>query len=358
MKNKIPLFYDDTIFGIQQVGGVSIVFNLLINYFNTNPNFEIQLIENYKTHNLYYNFKIKKSSVHITILRSILQFLPIFKFLPANSIFHSTYYRYSFQKNIKRVLTIHDLTYENGFINNKFKKAFHLFFKRISIANSDYFICISKSTYHDFEKYYSRYLQGKKIFIIHNSISDDFFKYNPINIQRISNKLLYVGSRAGYKNFDKLIIALKFLENYELHIVGGPDMSIEELSFLNKNLEGRYFFYNNLTTNEIIYHYYSSFCLIYPSSYEGFGLPLVEAMICECPIITTKFSCIPEIVSDHAFFLEEITTKNIIDLINYININTIEVKTKIIIAKQRAHLYTLQNQINKYIETYENIFNQ
>ena len=353
MKNKIKLFFDDTIFAIQKVGGVSIVFNLLIHKCKDYKNIETFIIEYYTEHNSFYDFKFKKIYISHIFFNSIIQFIPITKILPRNSIFHSTYYRYSLQKNIKKVLTIHDLTYEHGYIKNKLKSFLHIIQKKIAIKNSDFFVCVSENTKNDFEKYYSKYLINKKIFVIHNSIPDLYFTYKPNNIIRNKNKILYVGSRAEYKNFDMLVLALEKLQFYHLHIVGGQNLTNKEIHFLNKHIKNRYYFDNNLSTYDLINNYYSSFCLIYPSSYEGFGLPLIEAMACECPVITSKHSCIPEIVTDCAFLLEDISIQYIIDSIITISNNEFLVHEIINKAKLRAATFTLKNQIKKYINFYE-----
>ena len=130
------------------------------------------------------------------------------------------------------------------------------------------------------------------------------FKFD-IDINKKKPYILYVGSRRRYKNFNILIDAYscskKINDNFDIVCFGGDP-------FLNEEL--RYFKEKNISPNKIkfiqgndnlLYNFYkNASCLVYPSLYEGFGLPIVEAMSMSCPVISSNTSSMPEIYGDSA----------------------------------------------------------
>lgn len=217
-------------------------------------------------------------------------FIPAFYFEHSKHIFHSSYYRYSVNKNAFNVVTVHDFshyTYGKGFKAYCFR-----WIQTRAILKADALICISIATENDIlEKFPG--IKREKIHVIHNGISKNYLKQQLIVDLAVKEKvLLYVGDRkATYKNFHVAVELAKRV-SFKLLIVGGGELTNVELnSLLEVSYEHKLF----LTETELIEAYSKAYALIYPSEREGFGIPIIEAQICSCPVLVMDTSCIPEI---------------------------------------------------------------
>ncbi|WP_220797582.1 glycosyltransferase family 4 protein, partial [Paraclostridium bifermentans] len=223
-----------------------------------------------------------------------------------NSIFHSSYYRIANQRNVINIVTVHDFTYEY-FISGLAKKI-HVLQKKNAIKKSDGIICVSENTKEDLIKFYP-YIDENKIKVIYNGVSDDFY-----NIEDSENKnnnrysqqkfIMFVGDRSGYKNFDVAIKVVENMENYKLMIIGGKELSQYEIRLLKNSIGDRYEHLKGISNEELNILYNSAFCLLYPSSYEGFGIPVIEAMKSGCPVVAMKCSSIPEVAGNAGVLVE------------------------------------------------------
>jgi mannosyltransferase len=89
-----------------------------------------------------------------------------------------------------------------------------------------------------------------------------------------------------------------------LAIVGGGRLRARESTFLSRLLPGRWVHLDGITTAALNAVYNLAFALIYPSDYEGFGLPLLEAMAAGCPVIALRRSSVPEVAGDAALLVD------------------------------------------------------
>jgi mannosyltransferase len=146
--------------------------------------------------------------------------------------------------------------------------------------------------------------------VIYNGVSDDFYYIgdkekikNIYNLKGDDKYILYIGHRTKYKNFDFAIEVVHHLpSNYKLIIIGNPLNEIE-FSLLDK-VKNKYLYFGNLNNNDVNNLYNIAECLLYPSSYEGFGIPLIEAFKCGCPVIAQKLEVFDEISSGAALLIE------------------------------------------------------
>lgn len=267
--------YDDIINDLQKSGGISVYwYNLKIKLKNRLE------IECYNGSNIkrdkklplliqrYLNFNVKKKSKHI---------------------FHSSYYRVSNCKNALNIVTVHDFVYE--YFTTGIKKQIHVLQKKNAILNADRIICISENTKNDLLKFYP-FINKKIIKVIYHGVSNEFFKILRDETTKEKNNLIFIGKRNGYKNFQILIDYLSSNNDYHLILVGGGSLSKKEKNALNKV---SYKHYQNISNSELNNLYNNSFALIYPSLYEGFGLPIIEALKAGCPVICNDGSLTKEI---------------------------------------------------------------
>ena len=278
------IVFDNIIYDLQNYGGISRYWIELTKRFNAKDC--CQFYNGLSNNNLKGKIKgsIRESNIPIYFLRYL-----DFQKKPQIDIFHSSYYR--IMKGAKNVVTIHDFTYE--YYRKGLAKWVNTFQKNRAIRNAELIICISKNTKKDLFKFYPKL--NKKVFVIYNGVSEKFKKIT--DARNFSNRVIYVGDRKNYKNFSQLISALKCINYLELDIVGGGKLTNKEKSELS-NLNFKY--HDKINDEDLNLLYNNSFALVYPSLYEGFGLPIIEAFKAGCPVICNNGSSTSEISKDCA----------------------------------------------------------
>lgn len=220
---------------------------------------------------------------------------------------------------IPQIVVIHDLTTFLPDINKNHKKMTvfkeKLLLKR-SLKNSKKIIAVSENTKKDLIKIFN--VKPKKIQVIYEA-ADDRFKHleDRESARKEASKyvaedefILSIGTLEPRKNYLGLIEAFSSLKNdidkkIKLVIVGKKGWYYEDI--FNKvkdlNLEQDVIFTGYIPDQEIPALLNTAICMVYPSFYEGFGLPVLEAMSCGCPVITSNISSIPEITEDKAILI-------------------------------------------------------
>ena len=218
---------------------------------------------------------------------------------------------------IKSIVTCHDL------ISLKFpewypaldRMMYNFKFKR-SCRNADTIIAISENTKNDIIKYYA--IDPQKIQVVYPSFDNVFLQSkdsseNEIILKQLAlpkDYLLYVGSVTERKNLLSIIKAIEMLsaENQlPLVVVGngrGYKKKIQEY-ISEKNLKQKIIWLENISDNTILRAIYQQAQIfIYPSFYEGFGMPVMEAMLCKTPVITSNTSSLPEAGGPDSFYVD------------------------------------------------------
>jgi mannosyltransferase len=325
----MKIIFDNIIFSLQKSGGISLYWYELINRFANNITSNKIFLNEKNINNLFSN-KLDINDDNIIFLNTniLTRYRPInFNLKNEKFIFHSSYYRTLSNKlkntnEVKIVVTVHDFTYER--YSKGLKKLVHTWHKKKALKSADIIICISENTKKDLLYYYPCFSK-KDIRVIYNGVSDNYKL-----IPRISenNKkrpyILFVGSRANYKNFDFVVKALKNNPFYDLFIVGNS-LNNHEKKLLLKNLNKRWEVYTDINNDELNILYNNAFCLLYPSSYEGFGIPIVEAMKAGCPFIALKASSITEVAGKAGYLMDDLNYEQFNKGIEYVECNKEEI---------------------------------
>jgi mannosyltransferase len=320
----MKIIFDNIIFSLQKGGGISVYWSEMLSRVKDDKRgFSVFESKNDNIFRLGLNLK---HTDHEFFPVKILRYLPFTKWLPAKSIFHSSYYRISLQKNVANITTVHDFTYE--YFKSGLPRVVHSWQKSFAIKNSAGIICVSENTRNDLLSFYPDVDQAL-IKVIYNGVSEDFhINPNASNLLErffpdLINKryLLFIGDRSAYKNFNVVVNVLKKLTNYYLVIVGGGRFSQKELDFIEEgNVRIKHFQgIDNVKLNTL---YNKAFCLVYPSSYEGFGIPVLEAMRAGCPVISARLSSIPEVAGEAGLLIDSVSADEIMKKIIQLESNT------------------------------------
>ncbi|WP_375514631.1 glycosyltransferase family 4 protein [uncultured Nostoc sp.] len=181
---------------------------------------------------------------------------------------------------------------------------YHRYYTPQVLKQAQHIICISQTTAEDITKFYG--IPANKITPI--PLAYDRTHFSPLNLPTC-NYFLYIGRQEPYKNIQRLISAFAALPNckdYELWLAGPSDRrytptlkaQVAELGITNQVKFLDYIPYSELPKiiNQAI-------ALVFPSLWEGFGLPVLEAMACGTPVITSNLSSLPEVAGDAAILI-------------------------------------------------------
>ncbi|WKW12476.1 glycosyltransferase family 1 protein [Pseudogemmatithrix spongiicola] len=213
-------------------------------------------------------------------------------------LFHSTYYRVPASRRTPCVTTVHDFVYER-FVGG-LRTAVHARQKRAAILRADAIICVSESTRQDLAHYVG-HRAAERAAVVHNGVADGF---RPSVDAVVQPQVLFVGQRGGYKNFVGAVQALEALPDLALRCVGGGPFTAAEQALVDRCLPGRARWLGHLSDEQLNSEYNSALCLLYPSCFEGFGIPVLEAMRAGCPVVAVRAGGVPEAAGDAALLTE------------------------------------------------------
>ena len=355
----MKVIIDNLVFAWQKSGGISVVWYELIKRMLKCSSLtdRISFINTIGTNNnIFYNrLCIPAKLILETKNRAgfnMKRYLPIQVKYNAPFIFHSTYYRVCMNRKAINIITVHDFTYER--YAKGLKKAIHGLTKKFAIKKANYVICISENTKMDLIKY-NPSIDKDKILVIYNGASDDFFVINN-ELARYTKEreqfLVFVGNRVHYKNFE-LACKVAAEAKIKLKIVGSKLTNEEQIN-TQQILGDNYEELGYITNDELNELYNAAFALIYPSSYEGFGLPIVEAQKSGCPVLALKNSSIEEIIGDKEQLIDSPSINHFIRQINKLKDNTYRQQ---IIKKgiKNAETYSWEKTFQEYLDLYNEI---
>ncbi|GJQ07395.1 mannosyltransferase [Capnocytophaga cynodegmi] len=364
----MDILYDHQIFSLQVNGGISRYFYELIK----NIKIEEQTSVCIKFSNNYYLKKVNENHMNFFPnfdFRGKHKFIELYntyytqKRLGSISydIFHPTYYNTYFLKHIKKpfVVTVHDMIHEK-FYRMFSKKDNTIAHKKELMEKANKIIAISENTKMDILDIYNNIDDSKIEVIYHgNSVSSSNLKLQKSQIPLPNIYILFVGGRATYKNFLPFVEAVTpILRKYkELKVlcIGGGKFNNQELSLFKRNVIESSFEQLNLNDEDLILAYKKAKFLIYPSLYEGFGMPILEAFECDCPVVCSNTSSFPEIAGDAAHFFNPYDKEDIHDSIKELLHDDQRLNDLVKKGRKRALLFSWEKTSQKTMEVYKSI---
>lgn len=340
------IVFDNIIYSLQKAGGISVVWTNLILRISQAIK-DVVYLEydgeqniNRQSITLYHNNIIQKRNRFPWIARYC---NPSFH-CNEPFIFHSSYFRTCNNPHAINITTVHDFTYEY-YVNNPIKKWIHCRQKYQAIRKSDYVVCISEHTRKDLLKFLPD-VREDKVKVIYNGVGDTF---HILDNRRTEDYVLFVGNRDPYKNFDKIIKPV-CEARLRLVIIGKP-LHNSETQLLNAT-GCRYEYAGYVSDEELNILYNNAFCLLYPSEYEGFGLPVIEAQKAGCPVIAYNGSSIKEITGDDTLLLQTTSKEEIITKLQLLHIPSLR-ESVISRGLENARNYSWEKMANEYLSLYK-----
>ena len=368
----MKLLLDPYIFNVQKFGGISRLYSEMLRILKTRKEVSIECplyysdnfhILHYKlSRNRYLNFfdnklvtRLKQRFLHANISS-------IINTLNKNEIdvFIPTYYDTYFLTHLGDtpfVLTVYDMIHE--LFPQFFRSEAELIDKkRILIERSKKIIAISQNTKNDILKIYP-HIPEEKIEIVYLSHSIDIHNVTALPSYLKEKKyLLFVGNRDFYKNFKLFIrIAGDWLlkNNVSLVCLGGNSFSDEESQSIDqcglKELVYQYSFQDN----ELASFYINALAFVFPSEYEGFGIPVLEAMACSCPVILPKMSSFPEVAGDAGIYFDLNQPDSLLNSLNSVIYDVDFRRNKIHMGLEQVKKFSWEKTVTESLKVYSSV---
>ncbi len=266
---------------------------------------------------------------------------------------------------VKSVVTVHDLIFIRypefyRWIDTKiyYKKLIH------ACQVSDHIVAISNQTKNDLVRFLN--ISPDKISVIHQGCNSAYWNnYSKEFFQEIRKKhdlperyLLYVGTIEERKNLLGIVKAIKIADiNIPLVVIGRKvDLYYTNvLNYITTNKLKNIIFTEHISNLELPVLYQNAECLIYPSFFEGFGLPLLEALVSRTPVITSSGGCFAEAAGPGSYYVDPLDSEKIGEAILNV-INNRELRNNMItIGADYARNFKDDVIINNYIKLYHSL---
>ena len=290
---------------------------------------------------------------------SINEQIELFKKIPKSDIFWSPHYNIPILpiKAKKRIVTIHDV-YHLAFYDTLSlpQKIYSKFMINQAVKKSDVILTVSEFSKQEIIKYTNT---NKNIEIIYNGIEESWMDNN-LSFDEKENYILYVGNVKPHKNLVRALKAFSLLKdnNIKFKIVGKKDGFITkdiEIDKLAKHLKNRVEFTGYVSDDELKKLYKKAKIFLFPSLYEGFGIPPFEAMASGTPVISSNVASLPEVCGDSAYYVNPYDVNDIAKGMETVLKDEELQKELIQKGLERVKLYSWEKSANKLIKIIEGL---
>jgi len=337
----MKILLDPQIYNMQRYGGISRYYTEVFEIISNDSKDEIVVPLNNST-NVYFNDsclvslqqKLFKFLIQILKKNKLDKRLKIYdigkrrfkKILSKQhyDLFIPTYYDTNFLNSIGNkpfVLTVYDMIHElfpEYFSNSEILVQNKL----LLIEKANRIIAVSENTKKDILKIYP-HINPVKIDIVYHGTSIKI--KNTIKVDLPEKYLLFVGTRSIYKNFNFFVCSISKLlkEEKDLYLVcagGGSFTALENEYIAKLGLTDKIVF-KAFEDDDLGLIYKNAQCFVFPSIYEGFGIPVLEAMTCGCPVVLAKHSSFPEVAGNAGVYFELNNSKDLAEKISTVIYN-------------------------------------
>jgi len=280
----VSLEFDDIVYALQSFGGISEYWREMTTRVEAMPGFAVF----HRTGGTWGRTAVQRSKCQV---------------------FHSSYYRTARGGKTRSVTTVHDLAYELGHVGQGVKAALHRYEHRKAFFASDALICVSNSTRGDLLRVYPELAARCPIFVVPHGVRP-LSSGAAIAAETAVDApyVLFVGGRQAYKNFDNALAGFAASrlkeQGFVLACTGAPLTTTERQRISHLGLRESVRSLGTVKRDELGRLYTAAHCLLYPSLFEGFGMPLLEAMQQGCPVVSSNRSVMPEVSGNAALLVD------------------------------------------------------
>jgi glycosyltransferase involved in cell wall biosynthesis len=362
------ILYDGQIYAMQKTGGINRYFSSVITRLSqdtyptltathrqdktdypTHSNLQLQEFRGFRPHRISHRVR----EYYFRWVGNRQQF----------DIAHPTYYFLLTQQPFSRytcplVITIYDMIHELFADSIAPQEYPTIDAKQAAIQAADAIICISESTKRDLLKYYPEVESRVSVTYLASEFSGSWADGN--ELVPVRPYFLYVGGRTkAYKNFDTVLIAFAKAASVNpdilLCVVGASFNALEEQMITELGLGDRIQHYEYASDTHLAKLYRCSVAFVYPSLYEGFGIPPLEAMACGTVVVAANASSIPEVVGDAGILFEPKAVSDLADILLHLLDAPSERDRLISKGAQRNQLFSWDKTTEQTVKVYQSL---
>ncbi|WP_270606142.1 glycosyltransferase family 4 protein [Bacillus mobilis] len=265
----------------------------------------------------------------------------------------------------KLLVTIHDVFHlaMPEFVKGIEKKIYAKFVFNHIKKKASAIMTVSEFTKNEIVKYIG--IEKNIINVIYNGVEESWFNNEETFLNEESNKyLIYVGNVKPHKNLSRLLEAFNLLKDtipHDLIIVGKQEGFItgdNNITQQAKKLEGRIKFTGAISDQALKRYVKNAEALIFPSLYEGFGLPPLEAMASNTPVIASNIIPVREVCQDAAIYFDPLNVEEMAEKILTVVTNESLARELIIKGNYRAQYFNWKNSAQKVVEVIEEVLSK
>ncbi len=257
-----------------------------------------------------------------------------------------------------KIMTVHDLSFL--FNRSWFSSAYYWWYRimtPLAIRTSRHIITVSQFSKQEIMRFYP-FIKDDKISVVYGAV--DNTRFHRISSTPLSESpfALAVSSIDPRKNFPMLVNAFEAIEGCQLYIVGKQNHVFSQQNGLDKGVSNVKFL-GRVSDEELKRLYNQAVCFIFPSIYEGFGLPLLEAMTCGCPILASDIPVFREVCGDTAIYFDpydETSIRNSIE--HFLSLGKEEKKKLQIAGYEHVQRYSWEQSARDVIDFINEKMNQ
>lgn len=275
-------------------------------------------------------------------------------------IFHPTYYGDYYLDDLRGtpvILTIYDMIHE--IFPEYFRNDNTSILKKKLVSHAKHIIAISETTKNDIINIYG--VSDEKISVV--PLAHSLFNVDDVSVKfkaKLPQRyLLFVGRRGGYKNFQFFVTAISDLLKKEddlCVICTGPTFRKSEIDFFEWLGITHKIFHNFVTDTELAFLYRNAAAFIFPSLYEGFGIPVLEAFSCDCPVLLSQSGSLPEIGGEAAIYFNPKSADEIRTATQRV-VNDVQLRQTLVTkGRERLKFYSWADTVQKTTDVYKNVY--
>lgn len=288
-------------------------------------------------------------------------------------VYHGTSYQLWAQGKAGSVVSIHDLALMRfpEFSKRLLGEHWSNYKTRKTLQQATKVIVGSQNTANDILEFYQ--IPVEKIRVIYYGVGEEFFFCPDADLRKSvrarltipsGDYILYVGGSDPRKNLDRLLeafsILLRKVQPITLVVTGGMGRRGEEIyqRISNLNLERNVVLTGHLPAQDLRLLYSGARLFVYPSLYEGFGIPVLEAMASGVPVITSNTSSLPEVAGDAAYLIDPYDVPALTDAIEKVLQDENLARSLQAKGLQRAKAFSWERTARQTLEVYKDVYRQ